>query len=311
MGLVLRRLASTLPVVLAVAVLVFLLLRVAPGDPAALMAGDLASAEDIARLRAALGLDEPLWRQFLQWILRAGSGDLGTSLFTQQPVAQLIAQRLEPTVSIAVLTLALTVAVGVPLGTLAAWRAGAWPDRLVMLLSVAGASAPVFLVGYLLVLGFAMHLQWFPVQGYVGLSEDPLAWLRSLALPCMNLALVYVALMARMTRASVLEVLREDYIRTARAKGLRPVGVLAHALRNAALPIVTSAGIAFTLLLGGVVVTESVFAVPGIGRLVVDSVARRDYPVIQGVLLVLAVTVVAINLLVDLSYPVLDPRVRS
>ncbi|MES2099721.1 MAG: ABC transporter permease [Pseudomonadota bacterium] len=310
MGHVLRRIAATLPVVAFVAVLVFLLVRLAPGDPAALIAGDLASIDDIARLRIQLGLDQPLWRQFALWLGRVATGDLGTSIFTQVPVTQLIAQRLEPTVSIAVLTMVLTLALAVPLGTFAACRAGTWPDRLVMLLVVLGASVPVFLIGYLLILAFAIRLPWFPVQGYVHLLNDPAAWLRSLMLPCVTLALVYGAVMTRMTRAAVLDVLPEDYIRTARAKGLGAFGVLMHALRNAALPIVTSVGVAATLLIGGVVVTESVFAIPGIGRLVVDSVSRRDYPVIQGVLLVCAVAVVSINLLVDLSYQFFDPRVR-
>lgn len=306
-----RRVAATLPVVAAVAILVFLLSRLAPGDPAALMTGDLASADDIARLRVELGLDQPLWRQLLLWLGRVCSGDLGTSIFTGQPVAQLVLQRLEPTISIAVLTMLLALAVGVPLGTLAAQRAGSWIDRVVTLLAVAWVSAPVFLIGYLLILGFGLALQWFPVQGYVRLADDPAAWLRSLVLPCVNLALVYAAFMARMTRACVLEELGENYIRTARAKGLGSARVLVHALRNAVLPIVTSAGVAFTLLLGGVVVTESVFAIPGIGRLVVDSVARRDYPVIQGVLLVVGTTVALANLLVDMSYRMLDPRLRG
>lgn len=306
----LQRVAAALPVLLVVAALVFLLIRLAPGDPAALMAGDLASVEDTARLRVELNLDQPLWRQFAAWLGRVGSGDLGTSIFTRMPVSQLIAQRLEPTISIAVLTMLLVLVTAAPLGTVAAYRAGAWPDRLAMLIAVVGASTPVFLIGYLLIQALAVQVPWFPVQGYVHLFDDPAAWLHSLVLPCVNLALVYAAIMTRMTRAAVLEVLQEDYIRTARAKGLGPCGVLLHALRNAALPIVTSAGIAFTLLIGGVVVTESVFAIPGVGRLVVDSVSRRDYPVIQGVLLVSAIGLVSVNLLVDLSYRAFDPRVR-
>lgn len=310
LGLVLQRVASALPVLLVAAVLVFLLTRLAPGDPAALMAGDLASVEDTSRLRAELKLDQPLWLQFTAWLGRVASGDLGKSIFTSVPVPQLIAQRLEPTISIAIFTMLLTLAVAIPLGTVAAYRAGRWPDRLAMLLAVVGASTPVFLLGYLLIQALAIRLPWFPVQGYVHLFDDPAGWVRSLVLPCINLALVYAAIMTRMTRAAVLEVLHEDYIRTARAKGLGPTGVLQHALHNAALPIVTSAGVAFALLLGGGVVTESVFAIPGIGRLVVDSVSRRDYPVIQGVLLVSAIGLICVNLLVDLSYRVFDPRVR-
>ncbi|MBP6893910.1 MAG: ABC transporter permease [Pseudacidovorax sp.] len=310
MGYILRRLAATVPVMAVVAVVVFLLIHLSPGDPAALIAGDLATADDIARLRAALGLDQPLWRQFALWLGRLATGDLGTSIFTQVPVTQLLAQRLEPTLSIALLTITLTLLLAVPLGTLAAWKAGAFIDRLVMVFAVLSFSVPAFLVGYLLIYGLAVRLDWFPVQGYVPLSEGVLPWLRSLALPCLNLALVYIALITRMTRATVLEVLQEDYIRTARAKGLGVLPVLGHALRNAAVPIATTVGMGIALLIGGVVVTETVFALPGVGRLVVDSVQRHDYPVIQSVLLLSAGVYVLINLLIDLSYRLFDPRIR-
>jgi peptide/nickel transport system permease protein len=310
MGYFLRRLASTLPVMAVVAVVVFLLIHLSPGDPAALIAGDLATAEDIAKLRTALGLDQPLAQQFLIWLGKLATGDLGTSIFTQVPVAQLLAQRLEPTLSIAVLTMGITLVVAVPLGTLAAHRAGSWIDRLVMLFAVLAFSVPVFLVGYLLIYTFAIQLPWFPVQGYVRLAEDAAGWLRSLVLPCVNLALVYIALVTRMTRATVLEVLHEDYIRTARAKGLGVLPVLGHALRNAAIPIATTVGVGIALLIGGVVVTETVFAIPGVGRLVIDSVQRHDYPVIQSVLLISAGVYVLINLLIDLSYRFFDPRIQ-
>ncbi|WP_234196478.1 ABC transporter permease [Pseudacidovorax sp. NFM-22] len=310
MGYILRRLAATVPVMAVVAVVVFLLIHLSPGDPAALIAGDLATADDIARLRGALGLDQPLWRQFALWLGRLATGDLGTSIFTQVPVTQLLAQRLEPTLSIALLTITLTLLLAVPLGTLAAWKAGAFIDRLVMVFAVLSFSVPAFLVGYLLIYGLAVRLDWFPVQGYVPLSEGVLPWLRSLALPCLNLALVYIALITRMTRATVLEVLQEDYIRTARAKGLGVLPVLGHALRNAAVPIATTVGMGIALLIGGVVVTETVFALPGVGRLVVDSVQRHDYPVIQSVLLLSAGVYVLINLLIDLSYRLFDPRIR-
>ncbi|WP_316153987.1 ABC transporter permease [Cupriavidus sp. BIC8F] len=312
MGYLLRRLAATLPVMAVVAVVVFLLIHLSPGDPAALIAGDLATVDDIARLRGVLGLDQPLWRQFLLWLGRLATGDLGTSIFTQVPVAQLLAQRLEPTVSVAALTMLLTLLVAVPLGTLAAYRAGSWVDRLVMLFAVLAFSLPVFLVGYLLVYAFAIQLPWFPVQGYSRLADGAGAgaWLRSLVLPCVNLALVYIALVTRMTRATVLEVLHEDYIRTARAKGLGVLPVLGHALRNAAIPIATTVGMGIALLIGGVVVTETVFAIPGVGRLVVDSVQRHDYPVIQSVLLVSAGVYVLINLMIDLSYRLFDPRIK-
>ncbi|CAB3629605.1 MULTISPECIES: ABC transporter permease [Achromobacter] len=310
MGYIIRRVLAIVPVMAVVAVIVFLLIHLSPGDPAALIAGDFASADDIAKLRVALGLDEPLWRQFGLWAGKLLQGDLGTSIFTHVPVTQLLAQRVEPTLSIAALTMLVSIIVAVPLGVLAAYRAGTWIDRLVMLFAVLAFSVPVFLVGYLLIYGFAIKLQWLPVQGYVSLSEGVGPWLRNLTLPCINLALVYIALITRMTRATVVEVLHEDYIRTARAKGLAVLPVLEHALRNAAIPIATTVGVGIALLIGGVVVTETVFAIPGIGRLVIDAVQHHDYPVIQSVLLLSAGTYVLINLLIDLSYRLFDPRIR-
>lgn len=310
MGYLLHRILSTLPVMGVVAVVVFLLIHLSPGDPAALIAGDLATEEDIARLREALGLNQPLWRQFVIWAGGLLMGDLGTSIFTQVPVTQLLAQRVEPTVAIAGLTMLVTLLLAIPLGTLAAYRAGSWVNRLVMVFSVFAFSVPVFLIGYLLIYGLSIQLQWFPVQGYVKLEEGVWPWLRSLILPCVNLALIYMALITRMTRATVLEVLQEDYIRTARAKGLGVLSVLLHALRNAAIPIATTVGAGIAMLIGGVVVTETVFAIPGVGRLVVDSVQRHDYPVIQSVLLISAAVYVFINLLIDLSYRFFDPRIQ-
>ena len=310
MGYIIRRVLAIVPVMAVVAVIVFLLIHLSPGDPAALIAGDFASAEDIAKLRVALGLDDPLWRQFGLWAGKLLQGDLGTSIFTHVPVTQLLAQRVEPTLSIAALTMLVSIVVAVPLGVLAAYRAGTWIDRLVMLFAVLAFSVPVFLVGYLLIYGFAIKLQWLPVQGYVSLSNGVGPWLRNLTLPCINLALVYIALITRMTRATVVEVLHEDYIRTARAKGLAVLPVLEHALRNAAIPIATTVGVGIALLIGGVVVTETVFAIPGIGRLVIDAVQHHDYPVIQSVLLLSAGTYVLINLLIDLSYRLFDPRIR-
>ena len=310
MGYFLRRLVATLPVMAVVAVVVFMLIHLSPGDPAALIAGDLATEEDILKLRETLGLNQPLWQQFLGWLGRLATGDLGTSIFTNVPVSELLAQRLEPTLSIAALTMALTLVLAVPLGTVAAYRAGSWVDRSVMLFAVLSFSVPVFLVGYLLIFTFAMNLNWFPVQGYTPIAEGVWPWARSLVLPCLNLALVYIALVTRMTRATVLEVLHEDYIRTARAKGLGVLPVLVHALRNAAIPIATTVGVGIALLIGGVVVTETVFAIPGIGRLVIDAVQRHDYPVIQSVLLISAGVYVLINLLIDLSYRLFDPRIQ-
>ncbi|MFM9428104.1 peptide/nickel transport system permease protein [Variovorax sp. GrIS 2.14] len=310
MNYTLRRIAATLPVMLFVAVLVFMLIHIAPGDPAALVAGDMASTEDVARLRTSMGLDQSLWVQFFTWLGQVVSGNLGTSIFTQVPVAELLIARLEPTASIAVITIVLAMGVGIPLGVLAAYRAGSWVDRCVMLFAVLAFSLPAFLVGYLLIFAFSVQLHWFPVQGYVRFAEDPKGWLIALTLPCINLALVYVALITRMTRATVLEVLGEDYIRTARAKGLGINAVLLHALRNAAVPIATTVGAGVALLIGGVVVVETVFAIPGVGRLVVDSVQRHDFPVLQSVLLVSAAVYVLVNLLIDLSYRLFDPRIQ-
>lgn len=310
MSYIIRRLIAALPVMAVVAIIVFLLGHLAPGDPAALLAGDFASVEDIARIHRALGLDLPLWQQFARWLGHVLGGDLGTSIFTQTPVSRLMLQRTAPTISIAGLTMLVTIVVAVPLGTLAAHRAGTWVDRLIMILAVIAFSVPSFLIGYVLIYGFALNLGWLPVQGYAPLSDGIGPWLRSLLLPCANLALVYIALITRMTRATVLEVLHEDYIRTARAKGLGTLPVLGHALRNAAIPIAATVGAGITLLIGGVVVTETVFAIPGLGRLVVDSVQQHDYPVIQGVLLLAAGAYVLINLLIDLSYRFFDPRIR-
>lgn len=307
---VLRRLLATIPVMLVVAILAFLLIHLSPGDPAAQIAGDGASAADIARLHARLGLDQPLWQQFSN-----GHGtyqeDIWVRLFTGMPVSQLIASRLAPTLSIAAITIFLAVAIGVPLGVIAAYRAGTWVDRLTMVFAVLAFSVPGFLIGYLLIFTMGIHVHWFPVAGYVPISSSPTGWLRSLVLPCVNIALIYIALITRMTRATVLEVLNEDYIRTARAKGLGVLAVLIHALHNAAVPIATTVGTGIALLIGGVVVTETVFAIPGLGRLVIDSVQRRDYPVIQDILLISAGVYVLINLLIDLSYGLFDPRIRD
>ncbi|NLY28719.1 MAG: ABC transporter permease [Alcaligenaceae bacterium] len=310
MDYVIRRILAVIPVVVVVAVAVFMLIHLSPGDPATLMAGDYATTEDIERLREALGLNEPLWRQFMLWAGRLLQGDLGTSIYTQAPVTDLVAQRLGPTLSIAFLTTLISVVVAIPLGVLAAYLAGGFIDRLVMVFAVLAFSVPVFLVGYLFIYSFSVKLQWFPAQGYVSLSEGVGPWLHNLTLPCVNLALVYIALLTRMTRATVLDVLHEDYIRTARAKGLAVLPVLHHALRNAAIPIATTVGVGIALMIGGVVVTETVFAIPGIGRLVIDAVQHHDYPVIQGVLLLSAAAYVFINLLIDLSYGLFDPRIR-
>ena len=306
-----KRILATIPVLVIVAVIVFTLIRLVPGDPAAVIAGNMATNEDIARIRTELGLDRGFFTQFLLWAKGLVSGDLGQSFFFKKEVTALIAERLEPTLSLAFLTIVLTVLVAVPLGTLAAWRHGGWVDRALMGFSVLGFSIPVFVLGYLLVYFFALKLDWFPVQGYRPLREGLWPWLHQLLLPAITLSIVYVALIARVTRASVAEALTEDYVRTARAKGLPEARVLVrHALANAAVPIVTVIGIGIALLIGGVVVTESVYSIPGLGTLTVDAVLARDFPVIQGVILFFAFLYVMVNLLVDLSYLFLDPRIR-
>lgn len=310
-GFVLRRLLSTIPVLLIVAVLVFLMLRLTPGDPAAILAGDAATTEQIAAIRAGLGLDRPLPVQFGIWFGNLAQGDLGQSYFYKMPVTQLIGQRIEPTLSLAALTIAIAVLVAVPLGVIAAWRFGGWFDRALMGFSVLGFSMPVFVLAYILIWIVSLKLGWLPVQGYQRLGEGFWPFLRHLILPAITLSVIYIALIARVTRASVLETLGEDYIRTARAKGLPEARVLVrHGLANAAVPIVTVIGIGIALLIGGVVVTESVYAIPGLGRLTVDAVLARDFPTVQAVILLFSFAYVLINLLVDLSYVFFDPRIR-
>lgn len=307
----LRRLLATIPVMGVVALFVFGLLHLTPGDPAAIIAGDYATADDIARIHKQLGLDRPLPVQFVAWLGQLARGDLGTSIFSNLPVARLIGQRLQPTVVLSVTTLVIAVGLAVPIGVLAAWRSGTWVDRFVMGFAVFGFSVPVFVLGYLLIYLFAIQLGWLPVQGYVPLERGLWPCLRSILLPSFALGVIYMALIARITRATVLEVLSQDYIRTAEAKGLAPATVLlGHALKNASVPIVTIIGVGLTLLIGGVVVTESVFAIPGVGRLTVDAILRRDYPIIQGVILVFSGAYVLVNLLIDISYTFLDPRIR-
>lgn len=306
-----RRVLATVPVLAIVAVLVFLLLRLTPGDPAAILAGDAASVDQIARIRTSLGLDRPIPVQFGIWVGHLVTGDLGESFYYKQSVTSLIGQRLEPTLSLAALTIVLAVLVSVPLGVIAAWRFGGWFDRALMGFSVAGFSIPVFVLAYLLIWAISLKLGWTPVQGYRRIADGLGPWLHHLVLPSITLAVIFIALIARVTRASVLEALGEDYIRTARAKGLRESSVLIrHALANAAVPIVTVIGIGIALLIGGVVVTETVYAIPGLGRLTVDAVLARDFPTIQGVILFFSAVYVLVNLAVDLSYVFLDPRIR-
>jgi peptide/nickel transport system permease protein len=310
-GYILRRLAATVPVMLIVAVMVFLMLRLTPGDPAAIIAGDNANAEQVALIRNRLGLDEPILTQFFIWFGNILRGDFGESFFFKKTVSELIVSRLEPTLALSVSTTILAVAIAVPLGVLAAYRHGSLVDKVVMGFSVLGFSVPVFVIGYALIYLFAIKLNWFPVQGYQRIADGFPGFLQRLVLPSLTLAVIYIALIARMTRTSVLDVMGEDYIRTARAKGqVERLVLFRHALKNAAVPIVTVIGLGVALLIGGVVVTESVFTIPGIGRLTVDAVLARDYPTIQAVILLFSFVYVLINLAVDLIYRVFDPRIR-
>jgi len=306
-----RRVLTTIPVMLIVAFCVFSLLYLAPGDPAAIIAGDQATPADIERIRASLGLNEPFLERFGDWLWQILHGNLGTSIFTNLPVSHMIAQRIEPTLSLMVLTVIFSIVVAIPLGVIAAWKHGSLIDRMVMLLAVFGFSTPVFVVGYLLAYIFALQLDWLPVQGFESIRQGLWPFLRTLILPTIALGLIYVALLARITRTTMLDVLNQDYIRTAKAKGMGQLPILfLHALKNAAVPIVTIIGNGVALLIGGAVVTESVFAIPGLGRLTVDAILRRDYPVIQGVVLLFSITYVLVNLVVDLLYTVFDPRIR-
>jgi peptide/nickel transport system permease protein len=310
-GYFFRRLLGTVPVMLVVAVFIFLMLRLTPSDPAAVIAGDNATTEQVAQIRTQLGLDRPMVEQFFIWSGKVLRGDLGESFFFKKTVASLIGERIEPTLSLALFTMVLAVLIAVPLGVLAAHRQGSWIDRIVMGFSVLGFSMPSFVVAYLLIYLFAVWLNWLPVQGYQRIAEGLGGWVRGLVLPSLTLSVIFVALIARMTRTSMLEVLSEDYIRTARAKGQSERKVLfRHALRNAAVPIVTVIGLAVALLIGGVIVTESVFTIPGLGRLTVDAVLARDYPTIQAVILLFSFVYVMINLTVDMMYTLLDPRIR-
>jgi len=311
LNFLLRRGLATVPVLLIVAVIVFLLLRMTPGDPAAAIAGDSASALDIERIRAQLGLNDSIVSQFVTWLGHVVRGDLGYSFFYKMSVTQLIGQRLEPTLSVAAVTVVLTVLIAVPLGVLAASTRGGPLDRFIMGASVLGFSVPVFVAGYLMIWLFSMQLGWLPSQGYHRIADGVGPWLRNLVLPCVTLAVTYAALIARVTRAAVSEALTEDYVRTARAKGISEWRMLMrHALANAAVPIATIIGLSVAGLIGGVVVTETIYAIPGLGQLTVDAVLSRDYPLIQGITLFFSLVYVVVNLLVDLSYLLLDPRIR-
>ncbi len=310
-AVVIRRLLATIPVMAIVAIIVFSLLYLTPGDPAAVLAGEQATTDDIERLRVELGLDQPFLVRFSHWISGVVQGDLGTSIFSRRPVMELIIQRLEPTIALTLASLVIAVTIAIPLGVIAAWRSGGLVDRVAMSFAVLGFSVPVFVLSYLFIALFSVKLSILPVQGYVPIAYGFGPFAQHLILPALSLGIINAALIARITRTTMLEVLNQDYIRAARAKGLSVRRVLVrHALKNAAVPIVTVIGISFSLLISGVVVTETVFNIPGLGRLTVDAILRRDYPVIQGVILVFSATYVVVNLLVDLSYSLFDPRIK-
>ncbi len=308
---VLRRLLGIIPVLVLVAVTAFLLIHLVPGDPAVVMLGNEATPAQLQTLRAQLGLDRSLPEQFLLWLVQVLRGNMGDSFFLGRPVAQALTERLPATLQLAALSLIFSLIIGVPAGLIAAVRQNTWWDQLVMATAIGGISVPSFWLGLAMILVFSVHLGWLPSGGYAPLWEDFGQGLRTLTLPAFSLGFMQAALIARMTRSSMLDVLRQDYVRTATAKGLtRWYVILRHALKNAMIPVVTTIGTAFGVLLGGAVVVEIVFTYPGLGRLVVLAVQRRDYPLVQGALLLTSVIYVVVNLAVDLLYCVFDPRIK-
>jgi peptide/nickel transport system permease protein len=308
-----RRLLDLAVVMLGVATVVFLLLRVVPGDPVLILGGlDVLDREVIARARATMGLDRPLAEQYAFWLANLLRGDLGISLRTGILVTELIARALPPTLQLGAMALAIGVALSVPLGVAAARRAGRPADVGITTFAILGISTPPFVIALGLIYLFAVHLRWLPVAGHVPFTEDPLGNLRTMALPALTLGLVTAGVLVRILRRSVIDELGEDYVRTARAKGLRePVVVYRHAVRNAAIPYVTILGIEAGVLLSGAIITETIFAIPGLGRLMIDNINQRDYPVVQGAVLAVALIYVLINAGVDGLYRLLDPRVRA
>ncbi|MCH8910870.1 MAG: ABC transporter permease [Chloroflexi bacterium] len=308
---IIKRVLAVIPILIFVGVLTFSLVHIAPGDAANIMAGDYAGPDDVKLIRKELGLDKPVTTQFVEWVGRTARGDLGRSIYSGKSVAELVKSRLGPTISLTVLGGLFAVLIGIPLGVFAAWKAGSRWDRVIQIFAALGISIPGFWLGFIMILAFAVYLRWFPVIGYVSPAESFTGWIRSITLPVSLLAVSGSSIIIRMTRASILEVLREDYIRTARAKGLANSAVLfRHALRAGAIPIITVIGALAGALITGVVVTETVFTIPGLGRLVAETVKNRDFPVVQSMLMLLASLYVFINLMVDLAYVFFDPRVR-
>ena len=310
-GIVLRRLLSALPILLIVSLITFAMIHLIPGDPAAAIAGLSATPQQIANIRHDLGLDQPLMSQLVRWYANLLHGDLGRSLLLGQPVMQATMFRLPVTIGLSLYALVITLIIGLVSGVLAALRQNTWVDQAAMIFAMIGISLPNFYLGLLMIILFAVDLRWLPSGGYVALADDPLGWLASMTMPAISLALLLAGLLARITRSTMLEVLRQDYIRTARAKGLpRRQVVLKHALSNALIPIVTVIGIIVSLLISGAVVTETLFSIPGVGQLLTQAVLNRDYPMVQGGLLIITALLVMVNIGVDVCYAFLDPRVR-
>ena len=311
MSYILRRLVMLVPVLIVVGVVVFGLVHLTPGDPAAVILGDRATPEDIARLRTQLGLNDPLPVQFVRWFSNMLRLDFGESIFLGEPVTQALLNRVQPTVLLTLYALSIQLLIGIPAGVLSAVRYNSPLDRVLTVMAISGSAIPTFFLGILLILIFAVRLRWLPSGGYVPLGEDPAGHFKAMILPAFALGFSAAGLLARLVRSSMLDVLREDYVRTAFAKGLpEQLVIVRHALRNALIPALTVIGISVGALLGGAVVTETVFTIPGMGRLVVQSIARRDYPVIQGAIVAIAMTYVLVNLIVDVLYVYIDPRVR-
>jgi len=306
-----KRLLLMIPVVILVGIFTFLLIRLIPGDPAAQMLGLDAKPQEIEALRRQMGLDQPIYKQFFIWAARVIRGDLGHSIFLNQPVFVAIVEHLECTVSLALLALTYALVVSVPIGILAAVKQNAWQDKLVMGFALFGVSAPSFWLGLVGIFVFAVYLGWFPSQGYEMFNDGVRQWLWFISLPALSLGVQTAALIARMTRSSMLEVLRQDYIRTARAKGVREkLVIFKHAFKNGLIPVITVVGMTLGQLLGGAVITETVFSLPGIGQLVITAIRNRDYPMVQGVIMFISMTYVCANLLVDILYGWLDPRIK-
>ena len=311
-AVIVKRLLTVIPMLFIVSLMVFSMVQLVPGDAAVAVAGENASPELIERTRERLGLNDPILQQYLTWVGGAIQGDFGTSLFSSRTVMGLILDRVPATVSLAAGATTFAILIGVPVGILAARRRGGWADRIATLGATLGVAVPNYFVALLLVLFFALWNPWLPATGYVPLTEDPVLWLKHLLLPSVALGAAPAAIITRQVRGAMVETMLQDYVRTARAKGLRTWAVTyKHALKNAAIPVVTVMGVQFSFLLGGTVIIESIFGLPGLGSLAIGAVTARDLPLIQGIVVVTTLIVLVVNLLVDISYGLLDPKVRA